>query len=126
MGCGPRELVGRLPLIVAFLAMTGMEWDALCGPFSSVQMLRWVEASAAEDGERAGPARDGSQLAPTPELHDLFALGSRGRASAIPSLSPSAPPSRLPTVSSPGGRPAHALSPACRPSPIDRLSRMLC
>jgi hypothetical protein len=153
MGCAPRELKRRLPLVIAVVAMIGMELDVLCNPFSPLQILNWLQPTDRDAGEtrspsvavasdggsgdasfekstlRAGPSgrpKRGPRLDRPLEIHDLIALRSKTRSAAAP----------LNGTSNSFVRPLDAILPGCgpeshlhHPHPVSLLReycRMLC
>ena len=110
MGHAGQQPMRRLQLILAILAMMGMEWDVLCNPFSPLQILRWLRAcelnetvakgpaavkaaTSADDGTPAGQeSTDGrnarwpkgrSQLDTPSDMHDVIVVRSKTRKSTL-------------------------------------------
>jgi hypothetical protein len=144
MGWVARKPMEGLRLVLAVLATTGMELDVLCNPFSSLQILRWLQpsdadeatagnpgdsifrdaegraTSAAEDthaGKR--PAKKRLRLEKPAEAHDLIAVRSKTRLSSF--LPASVGTQILPLdLSMLGGGPRHD------PRHLDPLLQRLC
>jgi hypothetical protein len=111
MGHAPREPKRRLQLIIAMVAMMGMELDVLWKPFSPLQLLRWLQPSdpdetnanrfagaqaqgsagsdslaerATPNGQQADQTKGRPKLGKLPVTHDLIAVRSKTRSSSLP------------------------------------------
>jgi hypothetical protein len=153
MGRASRGPMRHLPPLIAMLAMTGMEWDVLCNPFSPLQIRHWVQppgpdeaeanspaisqdrVSAAKDAVEKGASPDGkhpdraksrSKLRRPPEMHDLVAVRSKPRLSAHPLSSLGSSPVLPLDVVLPGcGSERHLHHPLCD-SLLHGLCRLVC
>jgi hypothetical protein len=143
----------HLPLLIAMLAMMGMEWDVLCSPFSPLQIHHWiqppgrdeaeanspaigqdrvsaakdaVEKGAFADGEHPDPTESRSKLRRPPEMDDLVAVRSKSRSSAHSLSSLGFSPVLPLDVVLPGcGYERHLHHPPCN-SLLHRLCRLVC
>jgi hypothetical protein len=154
MGRGSHEPVRVFQLLIAILAMTGMELDVIGKPVSPLQNLSSIQPSepdgADAKGTTGGEARTSarcdlsagsvplkgkhrdhtkyrSRLHPLPEIYHVVAVRSKTRAPALPLISLDSLPVRSLNVVLPGrGHENHLHHPESAPSFLHRVCRLIC
>jgi hypothetical protein len=143
-----------LQLLIAILAMTGMELDVLCSPFPPLQILQWIQPSDPDDADASGPAggkarvsarsdvsaekapvngkhsnrtKCRSRLHPLPEIYDVVAVRSKTRSSALPLFTLGSSPDCSLNVALPGrGHEQHLHHSQCVVSSRHLVCRLRC